>query len=78
MNFSIIRKTLGALLIFEAIFFVVPAVTAIFYQEWTELLVFGICMGICGGVGGLCSLKSQKGAKCTPKKALRLWRFRGF
>ena len=47
MNFSIIRKTLGALLIFEAIFFVVPAVTAIFYQEWTELLVFGICMGIC-------------------------------
>ena len=60
MNFSIIRKTLGALLIFEAIFFVVPAVTAIFYQEWTELLVFGICMGICGGAGGLCSLKKPK------------------
>lgn len=60
MNFSMIRKTLGSLLIFEAIFFLVPSVTAVCYREWEELLVFLACAGICFGLGGLCALKKPK------------------
>ncbi len=60
MNFSIIRKTLGSLLVFEAIFFLVPSVTAVCYQEWEELLVFLACAGICFGLGGLCTIKKPK------------------
>ena len=60
MNFSVIRKTLGALLVFEAIFFLVPAITAVCYGEWYELFIFSICIGICGGLGGLCVLPKVK------------------
>ena len=60
MNFSVIRRTLGALLVFEAIFFLIPAVTAICYKEWIELAIFLICIGICGGLGGLCVIKKAK------------------
>ena len=60
MNFSMIRKTLGSLLIFEAIFLLVPSVTAVCFQEWEELLVFLACAGICFGLGGLCALKKPK------------------
>ena len=60
MNFSIIRKTLGFLLVFEGIFFLVPAITAICYGEWIELLVFLACALLSGGLGWLCVLKKVK------------------
>ena len=52
MNFAIIKRTLGWILIFEALFFIVPILTGLCYQEtqtwslvWTAL--------ICGAVGAL-------------------------
>ena len=60
MNFSIIRKTLGALLVFEAIFLLVPSVTALCYQEWTELLIFLGCAAGCLVLGGLSAWRKPK------------------
>ena len=68
MNFSVIRKTLGALLVFEAIFFLVPAITAVCYGEWYELFIFSICIGICGGLGGLCVLPKVKNKNMYAKE----------
>ena len=68
MNFSMIRRTLGTLLLFEAIFFLVPAVTAVCYQEWQPLLAFLGCMAISGGVGGLCVLKKPKNGNIYAKE----------
>ncbi len=68
MNFSMIRRTLGTLLIFEAIFFLVPAVTAVCYREWHSLFAFLACMVICGGVGALCVLKKPKNGNIYAKE----------
>ncbi len=68
MNFSIIRKTLGALLIFESIFFLVPTITAVCYWEWSELFIFLVCIGICGGLGGLCVLPKVKNKNMYAKE----------
>ncbi len=38
MNYKMIRYTLGIILIFEAIFLAVPAITAIVYFEWRSLI----------------------------------------
>lgn len=53
MNFSVIKRMLGWLLIFEAVFFLVPLITAIVYAE-SAWLSFLICIGICAALGGLC------------------------
>lgn len=52
MNFGIIKRTLGWILLFEAVFFIVPIITGLVYREmqtwsfvWTAL--------ICGAVGAL-------------------------
>lgn len=52
MNFAIIKRTLGYILIFEALFFIIPIITGLCYQEkqtwsfvWTSL--------ICAGIGAL-------------------------
>ena len=39
MNFAIIKRTLGWILIFEALFFVIPIITGLAYQE-TQTLSF--------------------------------------
>jgi trk system potassium uptake protein TrkH len=72
MNFSIIRRTLGFLLLFEAIFFLIPAVTAVCYQEWQPLLAFVACIAICGGVGGLCVLKQPKNRNMYAKEGFAI------
>ncbi len=52
MNFHIIKKTIGWILIFEALFFFVPIFTALIYRE-KEVWDFLICAGIAAAVGGL-------------------------
>ena len=52
MNFHIIKKTIGWILIFEALFFFVPILTALIYRE-KEVWDFLICAGIAAAVGGL-------------------------
>ncbi len=59
MNFSIIKRTLGFILLFEALFLLVPTLTAIIYGE-KEVFSFLYTIGICAALGGLCTLKKPK------------------
>lgn len=59
MNYSMIRYTLGWLLLFEAAFFLVPLITAICYLE-SAAFGFLIVMLISGGVGVLFTYKKPK------------------
>ncbi len=52
MNYRIILRTLGLLLIFEAAFMLVPTITALVYQE-TQGWHFVLAMAICALVGFL-------------------------
>ena len=59
MNYSIIKRTLGFLLIFEAVFLALPLVTAAIYWE-TAFFAFLISIAICLAVGWLCTRKKPK------------------
>ncbi|MBR2341142.1 MAG: TrkH family potassium uptake protein [Clostridia bacterium] len=59
MNYSIIKRTLGALLIFEAVFLALPLVTAAIYWE-EAFFSFLISIALCLGVGKLCMLGKPK------------------
>ena len=59
MNYRIVIRTLGFLLLFEAVFFIVPAITAVCYWE-EEFFDFLISMAICLVVGSLCLLVKSK------------------
>ena len=50
MNYRMILRTLSLILIFEAIFLLVPIVTALFYQEG-QIFYFLITAGICAVLG---------------------------
>ncbi|MBQ8394243.1 MAG: TrkH family potassium uptake protein [Clostridia bacterium] len=59
MNFSIIKRVLGWILLFEAIFFLVPMITAVVYRE-TAFFSFMITMLICILLGSLCLIGKPK------------------
>lgn len=59
MNFAVIKRMLGWLLIFEAVFFLVPLITAIVYGE-SAGVSFLICIGICAALGGVCLIGKPK------------------
>lgn len=59
MNTKMIRYILGWLLIFEAIFFTVPIITALIYKE-QAVISFAVCAVICLITGKLLSLKKPK------------------
>ena len=40
MNFRMIKYTVGCLLVFESIFFLVPIITGLVYREWQSVLAF--------------------------------------
>ena len=67
MNFGIIKKTVGWILLFEAVFFLVPLITAAIYWE-AEFFAFLICMGICAALGGLCLIGKPKSDKIYAKE----------
>ena len=67
MNFGIIKKTIGWILLFEAAFFLVPLITAAIYWE-AEFFAFLICMGICATFGGLCLIGKPKSDKIYAKE----------
>lgn len=56
MNFQIIKRTLGWILLFEALFFLVPIITAIVYGE-QELVSFLVAMSLCIAIGVICLIK---------------------
>ena len=59
MNYAVIKRMLGWLLIFEAVFFLIPLITAIVYGE-DAVFAFLICIAICGAIGGLCLIGKPK------------------
>lgn len=67
MNFHIIKRTLGWILLFEAIFFALPAVTAIIYWE-EAFFSFLASAFICVIVGMACILGKPKNTKIYAKE----------
>ena len=59
MNFAIIKRTLGWILLFVAIFFAVPLIAAAVYWEG-EFFVFLAVMLLCAGLGWLCLIGKPK------------------
>lgn len=59
MNYRMILRTLGYILLFETVFLCVPLLTALVYEE-REIISFGLTILICGGIGGLCLLIQPK------------------
>ena len=70
MNFRMIKKTLGWLLLFEAIFLLVPTATAIVYEEWDTLRAVLISIGICVAVGVLALIGKPKDTSIFAKEGL--------
>ena len=70
MNFSIIKRTLGWLLLFEAIFLLVPTVTALAYSEWDTLQAILISMAACAVVGGACLIGKPKKTAIYAKEGM--------
>ncbi len=70
MNFAIIRRTLGWLLLFEAVFLFVPTVTALVYQEWDTLWAILISMVACAGAGGLCMIGKPRSNEIFAKEGM--------
>lgn len=68
MNYSIIRRTLGFLLLFEAIFFLLPLITAVIYWE-AAFFAFLISIAVCAVVGGACVWKKPKDSSIYTKEA---------
>ena len=68
MNYSIIRRTLGFLLLFEAIFFLLPLITAVIYWE-AAFFAFLISIAVCAFVGGACVWKKPKDSSIYTKEA---------
>ena len=68
MNYSIIRRTLGFLLLFEAIFFLLPLITAVIYWE-AAFFAFLISRAVCAVVGGACVWKKPKDSSIYTKEA---------
>lgn len=59
MNYSMIRYTLGMLLLFESVFFAVPLICAALYWE-SAFFAFLIATLICAGIGLLLSMKKPE------------------
>lgn len=61
MNYRIILRTLGLLLVFEAVFMLVPAITALVYQEaqgWHFIIALAVC-ALVGLLGLRVKVKDQ-------------------
>lgn len=59
MNFSVIKRTLGWILLFEACFFLVPTVTSIVYWE-EEFFTFLLSILLCAALGACCLIGKPK------------------
>lgn len=70
MNFSIIKRTLGWLLIFESIFMLVPTITAVVYREWDTLGAILASIGACLLVGAICLIGKVKNDAIYAKEGM--------
>ena len=72
MNFAIIKRTLGWLLIFEAIFMLVPTLTAVAYQEWATLNAIIASIAACLLVGVVCLIGKVKNNDVYAKEGMMI------
>ncbi len=68
MNYKMVRYTLGILLLFQALFLVVPMLTALLYQEWSSLTASGITALICIIIATPFVLKKPRNAELFAKE----------
>ena len=61
MNFQVIKRTLGWILLFEAVFMIVPLVTGLVYRE-AETWSIVYSMLVCLAVGGVLLIGKMKNA----------------
>ena len=69
MNYRVIKRVIGWLLLFEAVFFLVPTITAIVYKE-EELMDFLLCILICGLLGGVCLIGKPRSSELYAKEGV--------
>ena len=69
MNYRIIKRTLGWLLLFETVFFCVPIITALVYKE-KEVFDFLFTMLGTATLGGLCLIGKLKDDKIFAKEGI--------
>ena len=67
MNYRMIKYTLGVLLLFEAGFFLLPAMTAIIYSEWVTLLWIVVSAAVTLAVGLLSAWRKPENDKLYAK-----------
>ncbi|MBO5412632.1 MAG: TrkH family potassium uptake protein [Clostridia bacterium] len=67
MNFGIIKRTLGFILVFEGLFLAVPIITATVYWE-KEFFDILLTMGLCFAVGGVCMIGKPKNQNIYAKE----------
>ena len=67
MNVSAIKRTLGNMLMFEAIFFLLPLITAVIYWEGA-FFAFLISIAACLAVGGLCLIGKRNDGEVYAKE----------
>ena len=70
MNFSVIKRTLGTLLFFEAVFLLVPTLTAIVYKEWDTLWSILETILLCIGIGCFCMVGKAKDKTMYAKEGI--------
>ena len=69
MNFRVIKRTIGWLLLFEAFFFLVPLLTGLVYAE-SQTKYFLICIAICAVSGCLLMLGKIKDNEIYAKEGI--------
>ena len=70
MNYSVIKRIVGWLLVFEAIFLLVPTLTAVVYGEWETLESILSTLLLCLGLGGICMLGKPKSTAIYAKEGM--------
>lgn len=68
MNYKMIRYTLGVLLLFEALFFLVPMITALCFNEMRSLMAFGVTALICVAIAAPFVIKKPKNTELFAKE----------
>lgn len=70
MNYSIVKRVLGWLLVFEGIFLLVPTLTAVVYAEWVTLQSILATLLLCVALGGICMLGKPKSNAIYAKEGM--------
>ncbi|MBR3824613.1 MAG: TrkH family potassium uptake protein [Lachnospiraceae bacterium] len=68
MNYRLVLFIIGWILKFESAFLLLPAITGIFYQEYSESLVYVGIAGLCLILGCICTFFGKKNTRLYPRE----------